>query len=174
MYLLRAGIAHFWISRYWVLYHKKGIVNIYVYFLFVGSTGSLDWCFTMPSAINGIRGSCVVIPCSYKFKTSDRSGVDVKWYSKTLTTSDLIYSQSSHNIIPKFKGKTSLYGSSNEKNCSLKIQPLDMSHNRERLFPWMDQNPPDTYHRKNVAEETIALEVTGKFYAFTRFRNISI
>ncbi|XP_053363781.1 uncharacterized protein LOC128533521 isoform X1 [Clarias gariepinus] len=122
--------------------------------------GSLDWSFTMPSVINGIRGSCVVIPCSYKFKTSDRSGVDVKWYSKTLTISDLIYNQSSHNIIPKFKGKTSLYGSSNEKNCSLKIQPLDMSHNRERLFPWMDQNPPDTYHRKNVAEETIALEVT--------------
>ncbi|KAF5880259.1 uncharacterized protein DAT39_023239, partial [Clarias magur] len=119
--------------------------------------GSLDWSFTMPSAINGIRGSCVVIPCSYEFKTPGRSGAHVKWYSKTPTTSALIYDQSSYNIIPKFQRKTSLYVSSNEKNCSLKIIDIDMSH---ILFPWMDQNPPDTYHRKNVAEETIALEVT--------------
>ncbi|KAF7700230.1 hypothetical protein HF521_003188, partial [Silurus meridionalis] len=107
-----------------------------------------DWTFTIPSTISGIRGSCVVIPCSYTLKNSHRSDTNVKWYQLSTSGYPLVYGYSTQNIIDKFKGKTSLYGSSNYKSCSLKIQPLEMEHNEERLFPWMDPNSIETYSQK--------------------------
>ncbi|KAK3560905.1 hypothetical protein QTP86_022883 [Hemibagrus guttatus] len=124
------------------------------------SMGSLDWSFTMPNAITAIRGSCVVIPCNYEFKNVQHSKTNVKWYKLSNTGYSLVYDQPTHNIIQQFRGKTSLFGSSNDKNCSLKIQPLDMQHSQERLFPWMDPNPIESYHSKNFDHVTIALEVT--------------
>ncbi|KAB5550539.1 hypothetical protein PHYPO_G00054860 [Pangasianodon hypophthalmus] len=124
------------------------------------SMGSLDWSFTMPSTITGIRGSCVVIPCNYEFKNPQSSHADVKWYKLSATGYQLVYDQSTNKIINRFKGKTSLFGSSNDKNCSLKIQPLEMQHSQERLFPWMDSNSIESYHSKNFDHVTIVLEVT--------------
>ncbi|XP_060744036.1 uncharacterized protein LOC132857929 [Tachysurus vachellii] len=124
------------------------------------SMGSLDWSFTMPSTITGIRGSCVVIPCNYIFKNSQRSGTDVRWYKFSTSGYPLVYDKSSIKIDDKFKGRTSLNDASNDKSCSLKIQPLELQHNQERLFPWMDQTPTESYHRRNFKDVTIALEVT--------------
>ncbi|XP_053543547.1 uncharacterized protein LOC108277733 isoform X5 [Ictalurus punctatus] len=124
------------------------------------SMGSLDWSFTMPSTITGIRGSCVVIPCSYEFKNLQHNMTNVKWYKLSTSGYLLVYDQSTNNIINRFKGKTSLFGSSNGKNCSLKIEPLEMQHSQERLFPWMDPNSIESYHSKNFDHETIVLEVT--------------
>lgn len=128
----------------------------------VESMGSLDWSITMPSAITGVRGSCVVIPCSYEFKNLQHNMTNVKWYKLSTSGYLLVYDQSTNNIINRFKGKTSLFGSSNGKNCSLKIEPLEMQHSQERLFPWMDPNSIESYHSKNFDHETIVLEVTGK------------
>lgn len=83
----------------------------------VESMGSLDWSITMPSAITGVRGSCVIIPCSYKFKKSQNSGAEVKWYKLSAPKDSLLYDQSTSKITDNFKGKTSLYGS-NDKNYS--------------------------------------------------------
>ncbi|XP_047676768.1 uncharacterized protein LOC113643674 isoform X2 [Tachysurus fulvidraco] len=124
------------------------------------SMGSLDWSFTMPSAITGIRGSCVVIPCNYIFKNSQRSGTDVRWYKFSTSGYPLVYDKLFSKIDDKFKGRTSLYDTSNDKSCSLKIHPLELQHNQERLFPWMDQTPTESYHRQNFKDVTIALEVT--------------
>ncbi|XP_046718568.1 uncharacterized protein LOC124394426 isoform X2 [Silurus meridionalis] len=124
------------------------------------SMGSLDWSFTMPSTISGVRGSCVVIPCNYEFKTLQHSRTNVKWYKLSTTDYSLVYDQLANNIITQFKGKTSLFGSPNDKNCSLKIQPLEMQHSKERLFPWMDPNSIESYHSKNFDHVTVSLEVT--------------
>ncbi|XP_036453137.1 myelin-associated glycoprotein-like [Colossoma macropomum] len=127
---------------------------------FKGSMFFRDWTFSMPNAIRGVRGSCVVIPCNFDFKTTPPPNVNVKWYKFSDTQYPLVYDQSAQNVITKFRGKTSLYGSPNEGNCSLKIQPLEMQHNQERLYPWMDPKPIETYHRENYLDVTIALEVT--------------
>ncbi|TSN03405.1 Myelin-associated glycoprotein [Bagarius yarrelli] len=126
------------------------------------SMGSLDWSFTMPSAIAGTQGSCVVIPCNFKFKNSRHISTDVKWYRFSPSDYSLVYNkyESINNINNKFRGKTSLYGSSNDNNCSLKIQPLEMEHNQERLFPWLDKSPIENLYIQNFKDETIALEVT--------------
>lgn len=138
-------------------------MNIYpfVHIFITGSMGSLDWSFTMPSTITGIRGSCVVIPCNYEFKNVQHGKTNVKWYKLSNTGYSLVYDQPTHNILQQFRGKTSLFSSSNDKNCSLKIQPLDMQHSQERLFPWMDPKPIESYHSKNFDHVTIALDVTG-------------
>lgn len=120
----------------------------------------------MPSAITGIRGSCVVIPCNYEFKNSQHSHINVRWYKFSSSGNPLVYDRSSSNIDAEFRGKTSLYGSSNEKYCSLKIQPLELQH-QERLFPWMDRMLPEDYHRQNFKDVTIALDVTGTINYFT-------
>uniref|UniRef100_A0AAR2IW31 Si:dkey-238d18.10 n=1 Tax=Pygocentrus nattereri TaxID=42514 RepID=A0AAR2IW31_PYGNA len=121
---------------------------------------SRDWTFSIPNAIRGVRGSCVVIPCSFDFKSSKPSNVNVKWYEFSETQYPLVYDQSTQKVIPKFRGKTSLYGSPYEGNCSLKIQHLELQHNQERLYPWMDPKAIETYHRENYLEVTIVLEVT--------------
>ncbi|XP_066535156.1 uncharacterized protein [Hoplias malabaricus] len=121
---------------------------------------SRDWTFSMPKTIRGVRGSCVVIPCSFDFRSIMPSNVQVKWYEFSETQYPLVYDQSERNIIPKFRGKTSLAGSANQKNCSLKIQPLELQYNQKRLYPWMDPKSIDSYHRENYYDVTIALEVT--------------
>ncbi|XP_072547729.1 uncharacterized protein [Salminus brasiliensis] len=120
---------------------------------------SRDWTFFMPNTIRGVRGSCVVIPCSFDFKTSQPKNVRVKWYKFSSTQYPLVFDQSTSNVIGEFRGKTSLYGT-NEGNCSLKIQPLEKQYNQQRLYPWMDPKPIETYHRENYFDITIALEVT--------------
>lgn len=122
---------------------------------------SLDWTFSMPSKIKGLRGSCLVIPCSFDFKTEKHSSVQVKWYLFSTTSYPLVYDPDDRNVINKFFGKTSLYGLPSEKNCSLKITQLEMSHSGERLYPWMDPKPIDSYHRENYYDKSIELQVTG-------------
>uniref|UniRef100_A0A3B1KH15 Ig-like domain-containing protein n=1 Tax=Astyanax mexicanus TaxID=7994 RepID=A0A3B1KH15_ASTMX len=121
---------------------------------------SRDWSFSMPNTIRGVQGSCVVIPCSFSFKNSQPSHVNVKWYKFSASEYPLVYDQSASNIISEFRGKTSLYGS-NMGNCSLKIQPLDSQHNQQRLYPWMDAQSITSYHRENYLAITLGLEVTN-------------
>ncbi|XP_026882287.2 uncharacterized protein LOC113587700 [Electrophorus electricus] len=121
---------------------------------------SRDWTFSMPKAITGLPGSCVVIPCSFDFKTSQPKNVKVKWYKFSSTEYPLVYGESTQNIIGSFRDKTSLFGAPNEGNCSLKIQPLEKQHNQERLYPWMDPNSIETYHREKYEDVTITLAVS--------------
>ncbi|XP_076833281.1 uncharacterized protein LOC143478202 [Brachyhypopomus gauderio] len=120
---------------------------------------SRDWTFSVPKAIRGLPGSCVIIPCSFNFKTSQPGNVKVRWYKFSRSEYPFVYDESKQKIIDSFQGKTSLIGSPNEGNCSLKIQPLEKQHDRERLYPWMDPESIDTYHREKYEDVTITLEV---------------
>lgn len=68
------------------------------------------------------------------------------------------------NVISKFDGRTSLIGSVVEQNCSLKIERLEMSHNRDRLYPWIDKNAITSYHTKGHSfyDGSTELIVSGK------------
>lgn len=122
---------------------------------------SLDWTYTMPSKITGLRGSCLVIPCSFDFKTEQHSNVKVKWYLYSTTEYPLVYGPDNEDVLSKFNGKTRLYGLPSEKNCSLEIKQLDMLHNGDRLYPWIDPKPVQTFHKENYYDKSIELQITG-------------
>ncbi|XP_068592620.1 uncharacterized protein [Cebidichthys violaceus] len=106
---------------------------------------SRGWSFTTPSIINGIKGSCIIIPCTFSYSISQPDDLRVIWYLFQSNGYPPVFDER-QNIISKFNGITSLIGSVGERNCSLKIESLEMSHNQDRLYPWVDLNPITSYH----------------------------
>lgn len=131
----------------------------YLFFI-EGGMFSLDWTYSMPSKITGLQGSCLVIPCSFEFKTEKLSNVEVKWYLYSTTEYPLVYASDNKNVNKLF-GETTLYGLPSEKNCSLEIKQLNMQHNGRRLYPWMDPKSVHTFHKENYYDKSVELQITG-------------
>lgn len=138
----------------------------YLFFI-EGGMFSLDWTYSMPSKITGLQGSCLVIPCSFEFKTEKLSNVEVKWYLYSTTEYPLVYASDSKNVNKLF-GETTLYGLPSEKNCSLEIKQLNMQHNGRRLYPWMDPKSVHTFHKENYYDQSVELQITGSANYFYR------
>lgn len=123
----------------------------------------LDWSFTTPRSITGMRGSCIIIPCQYTYTVSPPAGLRVKWYSLQ-GNQNLPVHDETQGVIAKFRRITTVVGSVETGNCSLKIEKLEMSHNQERLYPWLDKNPITSYHTEgqNLYDKTTQLIVSGR------------
>nr|XP_055053174.1 sialoadhesin-like [Misgurnus anguillicaudatus] len=98
------------------------------------------WQVRMPKEIHGLRGSCLVIPCSFSYTsyppTNPRRVVWYQWVSKGYP---LVYDpRYPYDVIGKFRGKTDLYGDPSKWSCSLLIKSLDLSHHGEKLYAWID------------------------------------
>lgn len=134
-----------------------------IFFLLTGNMLSRGWSFTTPSRITGMRGSCVVIPCRFSYATTQPAGLTVIWY----LFQDNVYIpvfDTKQSVIGRFRGITSVIGSVTEGNCSLKIERLEMSHNQNRLYPWIDKNPITSYHTQghSLYDKTSQLIVSGQ------------
>ncbi|XP_073719467.1 sialoadhesin-like [Misgurnus anguillicaudatus] len=105
---------------------------------------TLAWEVRMPTEIHGLRGSCLVIPCSYSYTsyppTNPRRVVWYQWVSRGYP---LVYDPWYPNsVIDKFKGKTDIYRPTNsDRDCSLLIKTVNPSHSKEKVYAWID---PDT------------------------------
>nr|XP_055053802.1 sialoadhesin-like [Misgurnus anguillicaudatus] len=114
-----------------------------IYLLFQGVLlyETLAWEVRMPSEIHGLKGSCLVIPCSYSYTsyppTNPRRVVWYQWVSRGYPlVYDPLYPDS---VIDKFRGKTDIYRHTNsDRECSLRIIRVDPSHNGEKLYTWID------------------------------------
>lgn len=124
---------------------------------------SLGWSFTTPGSVTGMRGSCVIIPCLFSYTTSYPADLRVAWYSLQDNGYLPVYDER-QNVISKFSKITSVIGSVGEGNCSLKIETLQMFHNQERLYPWVDKNPITSYHTvgQRLYDKTTQLIVVGR------------
>ncbi|XP_073780301.1 sialoadhesin-like [Danio rerio] len=102
---------------------------------------ALGWEVRMPKEIHGLKGSCLVIPCSFSYKSNPpKIKVKVVWYQYRWhsVTYPLVYDPFQENkVIDKFRGKTDLYGNSSG-DCSLLIRNLEQSHDREKIYAWID------------------------------------
>lgn len=123
----------------------------------------LNWSFTTPRSITGMRGSCIIIPCQFTYTVSQPAGLRVKWYSLQGNQNLPVYGET-QGVIAKFRRITTVVGSVETGNCSLKIERLEMSHNQERLYPWVDKNPITFYHTEgqNLYDKTTQLIVSGR------------
>ncbi|XP_029307049.1 B-cell receptor CD22-like [Cottoperca gobio] len=113
--------------------------------LFTGNMLSRGWSFTTPGIITAMRGSCIIIPCTFTYSISQPADLRVVWYLYQSNGYPPVFDDR-ENIISKFNSITRVIGSVGERNCSLKIEKLDMSHNQDRLYPWIDKNPITSYH----------------------------
>ncbi|KAM4601205.1 uncharacterized protein ACJ7VT_021004 isoform 2-T2 [Polymixia lowei] len=125
---------------------------------------SRDWSFTTPGSITSMRGSCVVIPCSFTYISSQPAGLSVIWYLYQSHGHPVVFDQTQSIIDVRFRGRTRLIGSVEQGNCSLQIERLEMSHNQARLYPWIDKNPITSYHTvdQNFYDKTSQLVVSDQ------------
>lgn len=132
--------------------------------LLTGNMLSLGWSFTTPNSITGMKGSCIVIPCTFTYSISQPADLKVAWYLYQSNGYPSVYEER-RTVISKYQGITSLIPSVREGNCSLKIERLDMSHNQDRLYPWVDKNPITSYHSlgHSFNDKTCQLIVSGNY-----------
>uniref|UniRef100_A0A8C1XD07 Si:ch73-380l3.3 n=1 Tax=Cyprinus carpio TaxID=7962 RepID=A0A8C1XD07_CYPCA len=110
---------------------------------------ALGWEVKMPKEIHGLKGSCLVIPCSFSYTSyPPKDPRRVVWYQYVSKGYPLVYDPwYPNNVIEKFKGNTDLYGNSSW-DCSLLIKNLKPSHHGEKLYTWIDP--------ENVGKSTYA------------------
>lgn len=122
----------------------------------------LDWSFTTPRSITGMRGSCIVIPCQFTYTRAQPAGLGVKWYSLQGHQNSPVH-DGTQSVLAKFRRITTV-GSVETGNCSLIIKKLELSHNQERLYPWVDEAPITSYHTEgqNLNDKTTQLLVSGR------------
>lgn len=88
-------------------------------------TESKHWSIKVPSSVKGLTGSCVVIPCSFNFPDSEN---DLRFTGMWRNNNDhAIYHSVKSKIMQTYWNRTELLGSLAQKNCSLKIDPLNDS-----------------------------------------------
>ncbi|XP_068614515.1 myelin-associated glycoprotein-like [Brachionichthys hirsutus] len=101
---------------------SKLILCFLCFSLKVTQAEASSWTIEMPSSVEGLLGSCVVIPCSFDFPHSDRNAqftglwIDVKHH--------LVYHPVETKILQQYRNRTGLLGDVRQKSCSLKIDPL--------------------------------------------------
>ncbi|XP_062278442.1 uncharacterized protein LOC133983388 [Scomber scombrus] len=117
----------------------------------------------MPSNIKGMKGSCLVIPCRYDYyRYPPRRPDRVVWYQYVSRGYPLVYDNwYSYDVIQIFRDKTSRYTSTYSKDCSLQINPLDWSHHRQKIYPWVDpENVGSSTYR--FFDTTVTIEVVDR------------
>ncbi|KAL4657676.1 hypothetical protein GN956_G4373 [Arapaima gigas] len=121
---------------------------------------SRAWRVTMPSKMKGLRGSCLVIPCKFDYSAyPPRNPLRVVWYQYVNRGYPLVCDDKNPSeVIEKFRWKTRLCGSPRQRECSLMIDPLELSHHAERIYTWVD---PDyvTRHYYRFFDKAVEIDV---------------
>lgn len=132
--------------------------------LFTGTIRSTGWSFTTPGSVTGMKGSCVVIPCTFTYSVSMPADLRVIWYLFQGDQFSPVFDER-QNVISKYRGMTSLIGAVRKQDCSLKIDKLDKIHGQDRLFPWIDKNPITFYHMEGHSfyDKTTQIVILGRY-----------
>uniref|UniRef100_A0A672KXH8 Immunoglobulin subtype domain-containing protein n=1 Tax=Sinocyclocheilus grahami TaxID=75366 RepID=A0A672KXH8_SINGR len=101
---------------------------------------ALAWYVRMPKEIHGLKGSCLVIPCSFYYTSyPPKNPRRVVWYQWVSRGYPLVYDPWYPNkVIWKFRRQTRLYGNPSNWDCSLLITGLELSHHGQKLYTWID------------------------------------
>ncbi|KAB5550543.1 hypothetical protein PHYPO_G00054910 [Pangasianodon hypophthalmus] len=99
------------------------LLCIYILWLKVSPTESESWNAEVPQSVVGLEGSCVVIPCLFRYPGADRKASHLIgiWYTDS---NEKVYHSVTSKISSAFQQRTSIWGDLSHRNCSLRINPL--------------------------------------------------
>ncbi|XP_075608994.1 sialoadhesin isoform X1 [Balearica regulorum gibbericeps] len=85
-----------------------------------------SWGVTYPESLQGVRGSCVVVPCtlSYPADVTAGDGIVAIWYKDYENTKMLVYHTTAQEVDARFRGRTQLLGDPAARNCTLLLRGL--------------------------------------------------
>ncbi|XP_054059879.1 sialoadhesin [Rissa tridactyla] len=83
-----------------------------------------SWGVTYPEALQGVRGSCVVVPCtlSYPSNVAAGDGIVAIWYKDYDTQKALVYHSAAQEVDARFRGRAQLLGDPATHNCTLLLR----------------------------------------------------
>ncbi|XP_077697805.1 B-cell receptor CD22-like [Eretmochelys imbricata] len=122
------------------------------------SHASGSWRSSLPGTIRALKGSCVVIPCSFTYPGSRESlggPFSVVWYQYRSRGYPEIYnSQDMASVLAEYQARTQLLGDPEMGNCTLSISPVQ-SEDAMSYYVWI--NPDSVRHR--FYDVTVRVEV---------------
>uniref|UniRef100_A0A8B9S9H6 Sialic acid binding Ig like lectin 1 n=1 Tax=Apteryx owenii TaxID=8824 RepID=A0A8B9S9H6_APTOW len=86
-----------------------------------------SWGVTYPEALQGLTGSCVVIPCtfSYPSSVSASAGIVAIWYKDFDGQKTVVYHSAAQDEVDgRFRSRTRLLGDPAEHNCTLLLREV--------------------------------------------------
>ncbi|XP_027701936.1 sialoadhesin [Vombatus ursinus] len=110
--------------------------------LLLGSTfhqGLSSWEVTSPENVQGVSGSCLVIPCTFSFPRDVKTnqGIIAIWYRGYSDADKKVVVSHSQNptlVGKSFQGRTQLLGDPEQKTCNLLIRKLSPDDNGDYTF----------------------------------------
>ncbi|XP_014416755.2 LOW QUALITY PROTEIN: sialoadhesin [Camelus ferus] len=89
--------------------------------------GLASWGVTSPQAVQGVKGSCLVIPCIFSFPDSVEvpHGITAIWYYDYSGKQQVVsHSENPQLVEAHFQGRAQLLGQAEHKMCSLQLRDL--------------------------------------------------
>ncbi|KAK6470115.1 B-cell receptor CD22-like, partial [Huso huso] len=120
-----------------------------------------------PQEMCALRGSSVVIPCTYDYPESFEGPVltvvTVKWFRSSIPgiadRDTYVYHSTGINVSPEYENRTKYLGNK-VKNCTLQIRDLQ-SNDTDRYYFRFETNQPAG---KWTGATGVSLSVTGKYH----------
>ncbi|KAK7926299.1 hypothetical protein WMY93_008609 [Mugilogobius chulae] len=123
-----------------------------IFYLHACQCMASSWTVDIPSSVKALVGSCVVIPCSFDYpppveEVTQFIGI---W---TDETSHVIYHPEERKALVQYRNRTKLLGDLRQKNCSLKIDPVEKSDKG----PYHFRIEMEEYNKYSYKEKTVSI-----------------
>ncbi|XP_017346385.2 sialoadhesin isoform X1 [Ictalurus punctatus] len=127
---------------------------IYVLWLKVSPARSESWNIEVPQSVVGLEGSCMVIPCLFRYPGVDRKASHFTgiWYTDSY---EKVYYPVTSKISSAFQQRTSLWGDLSHRNCSLKINPL----RRSDVGPFMFRIEIEDFNKYTFVHNKVSITI---------------